>query len=272
MLNTIKMDLYRAFKSKSLYITLLIAVFCFIVNITALKNQTLEPEKMVQANTEEKQVSKTGVEVGISIAIEDNFSVDDTMVILFQGGIILLLGTIFCAIFVSTDHSSGFIKNVISRKNYRKQSSISKIIVMAVYTGLEVITSFITVIVGLIICFPGIRVDNFGVILSYLGVQILLQTALLSLCVFACNVIRNVGIAMAFSIFLSAGLLTVIPNLIDRLKLPVTLCDYVLSTLIKILPTQYDNTIYLRAIIVSIVSLSVFLLGSTIVLKRQDIK
>ena len=145
-------------------------------------------------------------------------------------------------------------------------------IVMVVYTVIEVSMSFITVFICLLIFFPGIRVDNFGGILGYLGVQILIQIALLSLCVFACNVIRNMGIAMALTISMSAGILTLIPQLLDSLKFPITLCDYELSVLIRILPIQYDNTIYLRAIIMSVIVFFVFLLVSTVVLKRQDIK
>ncbi len=272
MLNTIKMDLYRAFKSKSLYITILIAAISLFANIASLKYETLHPDKTIQTTQEDEMFDNVGIIMGDPVDVGDDFTVQDVLTIIFQGGTILALGAVFCATFVSIDHSSGFIKNVVGRNNYRKQTSMSKVIVMAVYTVLEITACFITLLLSLLVLYDDIRMGSLCNILGYLGVQILIQTSLLTLCVFICNLLRNIGIAMAFAISLSAGLFALIPQMLDKLNLPVTLCDYVLSIFVRTLPIQYDSTLYLRAIIVSVTSLCIFLLGSTFAMKRQDIK
>lgn len=272
MLNTIKMDLYRAFKSKSLYITILIAIIPLFASIASLKYQTLDPDKTIQTPIEDDMFDNVGIVMGPPVDVGDDFTVQEVSAIIFQGGTILALGAVFCAIFVSMDHSSGFIKNVIGRKNYRNQTSISKVIVMAVYTVLEVTACFLTLLLGLLVFYDDIRMGSLWGIFGYLGVQILIQTSLLTLCVFVCNLLRNIGIAMAFAISLSAGLFALIPQMLDKFNLPVTICDYVLSIFVRTLPIHYDSTLYLRAIIVSVTSVCVFLLGSTFVMRRQDIR
>lgn len=274
MLNTIRMDLYHTFKSKSFYITILIAVISVFFSVAGMKF-TIEDKAITisKDSTENNMFQNIGISLGSSGELHgDDTSIDDIVVVIAGTGSLLIMGAMFCTIFVSSDHSTGYIKNVISRKNYRMQTSISKAIIMAVYTLIEIIVCFVGLLFASLIFFHKININDIGSIIGYLGTQSIIQIALLTLCILVCNLFRNVAAAMAFTICLCVGLFSIITQLIDHLKLPFMVNDYLLSSMVKTLPLQYNQTLYLRAIVVSLISIVVYQLGSTVVMNRQDIK
>lgn len=276
MLNTIKMDLYRMFKVKVFYITILITTISVILSLATTKYLTENPEfqeKMKAAIEETSDLDlNVGIQVGnVAISGADS-STEDIFFSIFVGGIFLLMGIIFCVVYVCSEHNSGFIKNVVSRRGYRSQMSASKSITMVAYTLIQYVVSLVVFLLIYMILFDGLHFFSVGNFLRYIGIQALLQVALMNLCIFFCNAVRNMAFSMAFGICVSAGLFSLITALIDKFNLPFDTTEYLLSVLMKHLPMTYDSTLYLRVLVISLLSIAVYQIASLVTIKKQDIK
>jgi ABC-2 type transport system permease protein len=181
------------------------------------------------------------------------------------------MGIIFCVIFVCTEHNSGFIKGVVSRKGYRSQMSISKAITMVVYSLIQFAASIGVFLLVYHILFGGFQFASVENFMRYVATQLLIQIGLMNLCILFCNLVRNMAFSMAFGICISAGLVSLIMGLIDRFNLPFNTKDYLLSILMRQLPVSYDNTLYIRALIISVGSVVIYQAASLITMKKQDI-
>lgn len=274
MLNTVKMDLYRIFKSKSFYITILVTAISVVASISTLKYQESYPEYMQDIKMQESddETIDFGITIGNTTKLGENSSTDDMSSLLFSGGVFLVMGAIFCVIYVCMDHNSGFIKNVISRRGYRNQTSISKGIIAIIYTLCQFIVSVLVFFLSVLVFFGEINIVSMTDIIGYIATQMLIQIALLMLCILVCNFSRSIGASMAFAICLGAGLFTLIGQLLDGFHLPVTLSNYMLSIITRTLPVEFDATIYGRTIIISVTCIIIYQVLSTLVMRRQDIK
>lgn len=274
MHNMIKMDLYRMFKAKVLYITVLIAVVSVIASLGSAKYQLEHPEfqDMLEEAMEQTGDLNVGIQAGGTTIISDDTATEDIYKGILSGGISLAMGVIFCVVFVCTEHNSGFIKNVVSRKNYRSQMSVSKAIIMAIYTLVIFTVCTAVFLLGHLLLFQGLKFANVSNFIGYIAVQILIQTAIMNLCILLCNLVRNMAFSMAMGICISAGLFSLVTGLIDRFNLPINTSDYLLSVLMRILPATYDSTLYTRAVIISAGCILVSQVASLITMKKQDVK
>lgn len=276
MLNTIKMDLYRMFKSKVFYVTIIIALFCMIASMTGAKYEVEHPEYQDMIKEAMEQADDMDMNIGIQAGgaglVTEDTPTEDLFAGVYAGGVILVMGIIFCVVFVCTEHNSGFIKNVASRKGYRSQTSISKAITMVVYSLILFAVSIGMFLLLYLILFGGFQFASVGNFLRYMAMQLLIQVGLMNLCIVFCNLVRNMAFSMAFGICVSVGLFSLITSLIDKFNLPFNTTDYLLSVLMRQLPLTYDSTIYIRALIVSIVSIVIYQFASFITMKKQDIK
>ncbi len=276
MLNTIKMDLYRMLKTKVFYVTIIITVISVILSICSVKYLAENPEYLEKLNAALEETSEIDLNVGIqmgNVAITTaDSATEDIFMGIFVGGVFLLMGVIFCVVFVCTEHNSGYIKNVVSRKGYRSQMSASKSITMVIYTLVQFAVSIVIFLLIYSVLFDGLHFLSVGNFLRYLGMQAIVQIGLMNLCIFFCNIVRNMAFSMAFGICVSAGLFSLITTLIDKFNLPFNTTDYLLSILMKKLPMAYDNTLYVRTLIISIISIVAYQVASLFVMKKQDIK
>ena len=276
MLNIIKMDIYRMFKTKVLYVTIIIAVTSIVASLATAKYQLENPEFREMIEEALKQQSEMDLNVGIqaggmSIVSEDT-PTEYVFLGTFAGGVFLVMGVIFCVVFVCTDHNSGFIKNVVSRKNYRSQMSLSKAISMVIYTLVQYAVCTGIFILGYAVLFKGLNFSNVEDFIRYVAIQVLIQVAIMNLCILLCNLVRNMAFCMAMGICISAGLFSLVTGLIDRFDLPIKTTDYLLSVIMRTLPITYDSTLYIRAFVLSIGSIVVYQIASFITMKRQDVK
>jgi hypothetical protein len=143
---------------------------------------------------------------------------------------------------------------------------------MVVYTLVQFTVCIGAFLVMYAILFEGFHFASIGNFLRYIGIQALIQVALMNLGILFCNVVRNMAFSMAFGICVSSGLFSLVTTLIDKFDLPFATTDYLLSILMKRLPMTYDSTLYIRALVISVVSIAVYQIASFITMKKQDIK
>ena len=276
MLNIVKMDIYRMFKTKVLYVTIIIAAISVIASLAAARYQLNHPEYREMMEEVLEQQNELDVNMGIQIGgmgiITEDTTTEDLFLGTLAGGMFLVLSVIFCVVFVCTDHNSGFIKNVVSRKNYRSQTSLSKAISMVIYTVVQYAVCLGIFILGYVLLFHNVNFTNVNDFIRFIAVQMLMQVAIMNLCILLCNLVRNMAFCMATGICISAGLFFLIASLIDRFDLPIKTTDYLLTVLMRTLPVTYDSTLYIRVLVISIVSIVVYQTASFITMKRQDVK
>ncbi len=274
MLNTIKMDLYRMIKSKALLVTIIIAAFSVFLNVATAKFQLSNPEfqKLMQEAMEESGDVNVGIQAGNVGLITETTPTENIFASSFVGGTFLLMGAIFIIIFVCKEHNEGFIKNVVSRKGYRRQMSASKAIITVAYTLIQFVACSIIFLIVYGVLFQGFQFKSVVNLLRYTAVQALIQIVIMNLCVLFSNLVRNMAISITFGVLLSSGLFSLVTVLIDHLELPFRTTDYLLTIIMNQLPVVYDSSIYQRALAVSLIGVVVYQSASLLVMKKQDVR
>lgn len=274
MLKTIKMDLYRMFRSKSFYVTLLVTYILVIASIVTFK-MVLNNDELKSFYDQSMETSES-VNVGISAGMIYVNNSEPTLVDLFSatigGATLAVMAVIYAIIFICSEHNNGYIKNVISRKGYRNQFTISKAICMAIYLLISLLGTALFISISSALLLDNYSLGKIGEFTSYFATQYLIHFAVVMLIVFLCNLTRNMAISMAIGICLCTGMVALLTGLLDRLKLNIVFTDYLLTTNMKLLPTSFDTTVYGRAIFVSLAVIVVFGISSIILMRKQDVR
>ncbi len=261
MKNLLRSDFYRLFRSKSFYICTAISMLLMALNILLVEwASNLAGEEGVVIS--ENPIFKDGITYGLTAFANGNLEI--------------ILGIII-AIFVSAEFSHGTMKNVVSKGFSKINIYLSKLITMVSTTLIMIIATFLTgficatILSGSMGDFSG---DNLAIIFKTIGIEILLNTALVAILVLVPMVIRNIGGAIAINIF---GVMTVAPLLFNILQLiardKIKFTDY---SLLNNIAFYFSNTAkgsdYLRSVIVGLV----FLVGATALgifaFKKSDVK
>lgn len=274
MLKTIKMDLYRMFRSKSFYVTLFITFIIVVVSVITIKI-VLNNDNLKNIYDQGMEVSDS-VKVGIDTGMVNMDSTELTLGDLFSssvgGASLAVVVVIFTIIFVCSEHNSGYIKNVISRKGYRDYFTFSKAISMAIYLLITLLGAAVLIGISSSLLLDNFTLGNMYEFASYFFTQYLLHFSLVMLVIFLCNLSRNMAISMAVGICICSGMLGLLTGLLDRLKLNIVFSNYLVTTNMKLLPIPYNATIYTRAILVSLVVTFVFGISSIILMRKQDVR
>ena len=225
MLNVLKSDLYKLFRSRALYICLLAAVLFILIvpfSLEALQNmmKTMSPEDMAII----EQTSESGVQgmnVGLSsttLLSEEPLSGQWYLGNVYSGNTLLLVLVIFISIFVSAEFSHGTIKNIASKGVSRSKIYLSKLLTVMIVTA---IFSLVLAAVGTLAasCMWGFGPVSGEVIwqcIRLVLMQTLLHIALVSFFMMICFIMKNSGAAISINIC-SMMFIPTIFALIDKL-------------------------------------------------------
>ena len=159
MLNYLKMDLYRLFKTKSLYVCFaLLCALCIMGSYAIWYMSTPEfmadmagsgaPSEMSMGNTDSSEEFSI---ITIESSIEESITptLQQFLGNIFVGsGTLPLLISIFFMLFVGAEFDNGFIKNIFTAKRGRGTYFASK-------TILSVLISVVFFLIGTLICLVG---------------------------------------------------------------------------------------------------------------------
>lgn len=279
MFNMIKMDLYRMFRSKSLYIIGIIFV-AIIFSTSAMVKFMTQDEKMsqmieqAQSSTEDKQ--NVGMSISINPTSDGKVSVLDDLYGNVSGKAIALFLVIFTVIYASADYTSGYIKNIAGQVRNRAMLIGSKAVCLFIYTvmffivyvGIQTLSD--TLILGYF------KFGNVSRFFTYLGVELLLHYAMVLLVMTITVIIRNNLISMIISVCLCMNVFTLIYNAVDKLieKIGVkdfSVFEYTLTgNITSMLPAANTDDI-VRCVVVSIIFGVLFVAAGSIVFKKRDV-
>ena len=281
MLNMIKMDLYRMFRTKSMYVvwivlavSVLFTTFMCKTDYDSLsKEDTVRQEQFAEPTAENINV---GMMVTLPTEPGEKVTVYDIFFANSQGKFYALFLVIFTVLFSSADIGSGYIKNIGGQVRSRRNLIFSKASVLFVYTTVTMLLYFIIQIIAQQMYFGYLEWGNGSELLRYFGIQILLHYALVLISMAIAVVLNSNVFSMTIVICLCMNTMIVLYGVINHLiqKAGVEnfqILKYTVTGKIALLSMSPTNKECLTAVVIAAAFGIVVTLLTAWVFRKRDI-
>lgn len=283
MLNMIRMELYRMFKTKSLYVIWLVlaAGILFTTGLSAdeMKTYTMEEKQEMYEYATGQQKSDTvnlGMDVTVPTKPGDTVSVFDLFYGNIKGKFLALFMVIFAVLYSTADMTSGFIKNITGQVRDRRGLVFAKGVSLFVYTVLTMLIFTGIQTISNALFFDELVFGPVKEFLQYAGIQTLLHFALLIIVMCIAIVLRNNVISMMLSVCLCMNVLVIFYSFLDNLIAKAHIknfhvLEYTVTGNISFLETNVTAKMAVTALAVSIAFVIVMIEVCSTVFKKRDI-
>lgn len=283
MLNMIRMELYRMFKTKSMYVIwLVLAVgILFTTGLSAdeMKTYTMEEKQEMYEYATGQQKSDTvnlGMDVTVPTKPGDTVSVFDLFYGNIKGKFLALFMVIFAVLYSTADMTSGFVKNIAGQVRDRRRLVFAKGVSLFVYTVLTMLIFTGIQTVSNALFFDEFVFGPVKEFLQYAGIQTLLHFALLIIVMCIAIVLRNNVISMMLSVCLCMNVLVIFYSFLDNLIAKAHIknfhvLEYTVTGNISFLETNVTAKMAVTALAVSIAFVIVMIEVCSTVFKKRDI-
>lgn len=276
MINLLRGEFYKLFRSKSLYICCIVTVafVLFMYGMFTLADKTQQGE--IENGSYGIVVSESE-EIAETVTVWDELNIPSIVQMLFYS-IGSIMVAIFTSIFVFGEYANGAIKNVVGKGYGRGAVLASKYISTVV--GAIIIETIILLSVllceGLILGADRLDSDILLKLCGYTGMQFLLGVAFTGIIVMISQICRNLGAGIAISIclitfnnFITAGLNAILAYF----KINVNVCDYWILDLISNCPvTDMDKSFLIRAITCAVIWFALAFGVGSVHFRKVDVK
>lgn len=281
MLNMIKMDLYRMFRTKSMYV-IWIVLAAVLVFTTFLCKADFDLMNEVDATQQGEIAEPTtdNINLGMMVTLPtepgEKITVFDVFFGNSQGKFYALFLVIFAVMFSTADISSGYIKNIGGQVQNRGTLIISRAIAMAVFTILTMTGAFLFQAAANRIVLGYLEWGAPKAILSYFMTEAALHYALVMICMAIAVILKNNVISMVMAVCLTMNMMTIIYGVVDHLILNMgiqnfQIYNYTITGKLSLLPMYPDGNQCLTALGVSAVFIIVMAAVSSVVFQKRDI-
>lgn len=283
MLNMIRMELYRMFKTKSMYVIwLVLAVgILFTTGLSAdeMKTYTMEEKQEMYEYATGQQKSDTvnlGMDVTVPTKPGDTVSVFDLFYGNIKGKFLALFMVIFAVLYSTADMTSGFVKNIAGQVRDRRRLVFAKGVSLFVYTVLTMLIFTGIQTISNALFFDELVFGPVKEFLQYAGIQTLLHFALLIIVMCIAIVLRNNVISMMLSVCLCMNVLVIFYSFLDNLIAKAHIknfhvLEYTVTGNISFLETNVTAKMAVTALAVSIAFIIVMIEVCSTVFKKRDI-
>lgn len=283
MLNMIRMELYRMFKTKSLYVIWLVlaAGILFTTGLSAdeMKTYTMEEKQEMYEYATGQQKSDTvnlGMDVTVPTKPGDTVSVFDLFYGNIKGKFLALFMVIFAVLYSTADMTSGFIKNIAGQVRDRRGLVFAKGVSLFVYTVLTMLIFTGIQTISNALFFDELVFGPVKEFLQYAGIQTLLHFALLIIVMCIAIVLRNNVISMMLSVCLCMNVFVIFYSFLDNLIAKAHIknfhvLEYTVTGNISFLETNVTAKMAVTALAVSIAFVIVMIEVCSTVFKKRDI-
>ena len=253
MLNMIKMDVYRMFRTKSMYVIWIILLASALLTSFLSKidydaaNKEWEKQQAVesQADTdtdmqaadvvnaqdiEEQQADDSNkeqlsqqntdnVNIGMSVELPTEPGKKVTVMDVFfsnaQGKFYALFLVIFAVMFATADIKSGYIKNIGGQVSQRGMLIVSRAVVLALFTAITFAGIFVFQAAANMLAFKCVVWGNWKEIIPYFLTELTLHYAFVLICMAIAVIIKNNVISMTLSVCLTMNIMSIVYAFID---------------------------------------------------------
>lgn len=283
MLNMIRMELYRMFKTKSMYVIWLVmaAGILFTTGLSAgeMKTYSMEEKQEMYEYATGQQKSDTvnlGMDVTVPTKPGDTVSVFDLFYGNIKGKFLALFMVIFAVLYSTADMTSGFVKNIAGQVRDRRGLVFAKGVSLFVYTVLTMLIFTGIQTISNALFFDELVFGPVKEFLQYAGIQTLLHFALLIIVMCIAIVLRNNVISMMLSVCLCMNVLVIFYSFLDNLIAKAHIknfhvLEYTVTGNISFLETNVTAKMAVTALAVSIAFVIVMIEVCSTVFKKRDI-
>lgn len=304
MFNLLKFETKKALYSKSTYIIVAVGIF-MLASLLALSSgirndKDIYIDEYISNNRDKidqsiiEEYYEKGIRSGsdeivekLNVTDEDlkkdynfhTYAFEKNLSSMNAGGSLLLLIPIFTALFAVREHSTGYIKNLIGIKGYKKYGVLAKFIVTAIYTLI-----YITIFTGLnyliSLYFGGnTSFDTDKLVKLIIGLLVGLS-AINSVIILISHLFQKSTSTIVFTLLYTSNIITSIFGLVNLLKLGFDINDYLLMSRFskfRVFGSRFQDSInyienFNNLIYVAIPFLIVSLIIATFLLNKKDIK
>lgn len=283
MLNIIKMDFYKLMKSKSLYVIQislisLMLVLALFMRVSLSRDYETGKESSIGFNSEvsDKQTNSPDISEEeyylIQNSIKDDLNVESIVSATYKSPVMLILLTIFMALFIGSELESGYIKNIVPLTNSRPSLVISKSIIATAFIIIQAIVLFLGSIIASYIITGKLEIANINPVLYYASLQMLLLVAFSSLLTLIGYLFKSTTLTVGIGILLSFNIIGRLLNIVDGL---FNVLKGNLSKLVIVGNSVLDSfgaNEYWRIIIVCAVYFVIYNIVTIIWVKKMEVK
>lgn len=231
MLNMIKMDLYRMFRTKSFYVIWIVMAALVIMTTYMSKiDYDMQEKAAGQEEAEALQTEPETVNLGMTVEIPIEAGEKVTVLDMFfanaQARVVALFLVIFAVLFSTADITSGYIKSIGGQVRDRGSLILSRTVALMVFAALTMVFFVAVQAVSTRIFFGYLEWGGKKAFFMYFGTQLLLHVALMILCMTIAIVIRNNVISMVIVVCLSMNLMVVLYSAVDKLAGKLGIKDF----------------------------------------------
>lgn len=281
MLNMIKMDLYRMFRTKSLYVIWIVLAAILLITTSLCKTDyelMTEKDAMKQEQVTEPTVDNINVGMMVTLPTEpgEKVTVFDIFFANSQGKFYALFLVIFAVLFSTADISSGYIKNIGGQVGNRGSLIFSRSIALSVFTVLTMTGAFLFQAAANCIVFGELEWGNTKVILSYFVAELALHYALVLICMAIAIILKNNVISMVIAVCLSMNVMTIVYGVVNSAIQKIGIQNfqiykYTITGKLSLLPMNPSGNECLAAFGVAMVFIVIMISVSSVVFQKRDI-
>lgn len=281
MLNMIKMDLYRMFKTKSMYVIWIVLAAILLITTSLCKTDyelLTEKDAMKQEQVTEPTVDNINVGMMVTLPTEpgEKVTVFDIFFANSQGKFYALFLVIFAVLFSTADISSGYIKNIGGQVGNRGSLIFSRSIALSVFTVLTMTGAFLFQAAANCIVFGELEWGNTKAILSYFVAELALHYALVLICMAIAIILKNNVISMVIAVCLTMNVMTIVYGVVNSAIQKIGIQNfqiykYTITGKLSLLPMNPSGNECLAAFGVAIVFIVMMISVSSVVFQKRDI-
>lgn len=284
MLNYIRMDLFKLFRSKAFYILTIIFLLMNLMTIRELR--LTEHDVISEADMEQHGFSVTdsdgeeivGVNAGVSVdttsVVLKGITLESCMTTLYSGNLILFILVLIVTNIVCNDFATGFIKNTITIPRHRWYANISKLAVSAVAIVIENVLAAIMFVISIELVFDKAEIGNLTFMFRYLGIEMLLTLAILALIIFIGNLTKSRTITIIIGVMVAmqmiTGLIVVPISGLFKVNAEKLMKAFITMRATALQPDASVHTM-LECVAMAGIGIIVYMLLSNITLSKKDI-
>lgn len=280
MLNLVKMDLYRLFRSASTLVMFLVTIgmVVFAVSMTKFDVSNMEPGQVSDKREIGTQISEEEISVNIGIMAEtlpewatEEIKFADLLNTQIGSGLFLIVVSIFVTLFVCAEQKNGYIKNIAGQFPNRAFLVLSK----TVAVGVQVLTMFLVLTVAMFvtgkICFgSSLVLGSVGDVLKVLGGQFVLHFAFAAFLLCLSILFHSSALSMTIGILVSCKVTSLLYVAADRLSIDLT--RYAIETNVtrftQITESEEILVMMLSAVVIFLVTVGL----ATVVMQKRDVR
>lgn len=281
MLNLIKMDLYRMFRTKSLYVIwiVLAAALLFTTILCKTDYEILNEADAVQQE-QVAELTTENINVGMMVTLPTEPGEKVTVFDIFfgnsQGKFYALFLVIFAVLFSTADISSGYIKNIGGQVQSRGALVISRAIALAVFTIMTLAGVFVFQAVANGIIFGYLEWGDARAILLYFATEVVLHYALVLICMTIAVTLKNNVISMVIAVCLTMNVMTIVYGLVNNAiqKMGIQnfqIYEYTITGKLSLLPMNPGGKECLAAFGVALDFIVATIVAGSVVFQKRDI-